>query len=67
MCFGGGSKKAAPPAAAPDAPLPAPDDPEIGATRRKENEENFGDRDAPSYRVTRGGKPNVAPGGPIQM
>lgn len=67
MCFSSGSKPAAKPAPAPDAPLPAPDDPEIGSTRRRENKENFGDQDAPNYRVSRNKKPSVAPSGPIQM
>lgn len=70
MCFGGGkAQETETPARAPDAPLPAPDDPEIGQTRRDENVANFGQDDVP-YRVTRvnrDGKPGVAPSGPIQM
>ncbi len=51
MCFSKGNK-AETPAAAPAPPLEAPDAPEIGEARRKENEELFGD-DTPSYRVSR--------------
>lgn len=54
------------PAAAPAPPLPAPDAPAIGDSRRKEARDQFG-QDAPSYRVKRTKKPAVNPSAPIQM
>jgi hypothetical protein len=66
MCFSSGSTTAETPAKAPDAPLPAPEDPEIGETRKEESRDAFG-TDYPTYRVDRDGKPNVAPSDPVKM
>lgn len=67
MCFGGKTPAAETPAAAPAPPLPAADDPEIGASRREESIDAFG-QDQPSYRVKRPTTvPPVTPSGPISM
>lgn len=66
MCIGK-QQKAEEPAAAPAPPLPAPDAPAVGQSRRDETRDNFGD-DAPNYRVKRTSKkPTVTPSGSIQM
>jgi hypothetical protein len=55
------------PAAAPAPPLPPPEVPAVGETRRQETREVFGD-DVPNYRVRRTSKKNrVNPSSPIQM
>ena len=68
MCFkSGGSQQSTPaPAPAPAAPLAPAEEPEIGASRKKESRDNFG-TDTPTYRVNRQSVPQVTPGGQIQM
>lgn len=67
MCFGG--KKAAAietPAAAPAPPLEGPEEAEIGAKRKDEEEEQFG-TDGPNYRVNRSLGSGVGGGSGLQM
>lgn len=67
MCMSSKTPDPVTPAAAPAAPLPTPEEPEIGETRKKENREHFG-QDKPNYRVRRKeGRTSMTNTGKIEM